>query len=89
MDSTPPDVVDRSVKRVQEMILARFPDTRFRLEPGGHDDIWHLSVYAPERTIPLPVEVTEFLNQVWREHKITLITAMYSMAHYPEDHGES
>ena len=80
-----PDPLNDSVQRVQELIRARFPDTSFRLEPGGHADIYHLSVYAPEGHLPLPIEVTEYLNQVWREHKITLITTIYSMAHHPKE----
>lgn len=74
--------MQESVQRVQEMILAKFPETRFKLESGGHEGIYHLSVYTPEGTLPLPREVTEYLNQVWREHKITLITTVYSMEHF-------
>jgi len=76
------DPLEASVQRAQELILAKFPDTRFKLESGGHEGIYHLSVYTPEGTMQLPLEVTEFLNQVWREHKLTLITTVYSMAHY-------
>ena len=75
-----PDALHDSVQRVQQMILAQFPDTRFRLESGGHEGIWHLSIYTPEGNIRLPPEVTEYLNQVWREHKITLISTVFSMA---------
>ena len=82
------DPLQESVQHVQELVLARFPETRFRLEPGGHEGIYHLSVYTPEGTLQLPLEVTEFLNQVWREHKITLITTVYSLAHYPGPHPD-
>jgi len=78
-----PDPLEESVQRAQELILAKFPDTRFKLEPGGHEGIYHLSVYNSEGKLQLPLEVTEYLNQVWREHKITLITTVYSMMHYP------
>lgn len=72
------------------MILAKFPDTKFKLEPGGHEGIYHLSVYNAENRLQLPLEVTEFLNQVWREHKLTLITTVYSMDHFspPPAQGE-
>lgn len=80
-----PDPLEESVQKAQELILAKFPDTRFKLEPGGHEGIYHLSVYNFENRLQLPLEVTEYLNQVWREHKITLITTVYSMEHYGAD----
>ena len=79
------DPLEESVQRAQDLILAKFPDTRFKIEPGGHEGIYHLSVYASESKLQLPLEVTEFLNQVWREHKLTLITTVYSMEHYGPD----
>ncbi len=76
------DPLGESVERVQEMILAGHPDSKFKLEPGGTDGIYHLSIYSPEGAARLSLDVTEYLNQVWRDHKITLITSVYSMEHY-------
>lgn len=77
------DSLEESVQRTKEMILAKFPETKFKLESGGHEGIYHLSVYNAENKLQLPREVMEYLNQVWREHKLTLITTVYSMEHYP------
>ena len=74
--------LDSSVERAKELILAKHPDTKFKLEAGGHEGIYHLSIYSSEGRLALPIEVTEYLNQVWREHKLTLITTVYSMEHY-------
>ena len=64
--------------------MAECPGAKFRLEPGGHEDIWHLSVYGPDDNLRLPLTATEYLNQVWREHKITIITTVYHLDNLPE-----
>lgn len=71
--------------RYQAEILARFPDTKFKLEPTDKEDIWHFSVYTSEQHIQMPRDFMEGLNTIWREHKLSIITMVYPISLYTEE----
>ena len=79
------DFVRERVSHLQELIHARFPETKFKLEPSADETIWHFSVYTPEGRLPLPLEVTDELNRIWREQRISIITTIYSMSVFEEN----
>ena len=78
------DLVQQHVAHLQGLILAQFPDTKFKLEPSEHEDIWHFSVYTPEGAIRMPPEVLQQMMGIWHEQKITIITTVYPMALFAE-----
>ena len=78
------ELVRERIARVQEQLLAKFPQARFRLEPGEDTAIWHFSIYAEEGRLFLPMEVTQELNQMWMEHHTSIITTVYSLSAYQE-----
>lgn len=79
------DLVRAQVAQLQAMILAKFPDTKFKLEPSDKEDIWHFAVYTPEGRMHIPLEVTDNLNKLWRERRISIITTVYPLALYQEE----
>ena len=79
------DALRARVEGLQAAILVRFPETRFKLQVGDQEDIWHLSVYTPDGKIQIPREVTNGLNQIWQDHKISIITVVYPMFLYEEE----
>ncbi|MBI2886387.1 MAG: hypothetical protein HYY02_04170 [Chloroflexi bacterium] len=79
------DTVREQLARYQSAILAHYPDTRFKLEPTEQEDIWHFSVYTSEKHLQMPRDFMEGLNAIWREHKLSIVTTVYSLAAYRED----
>lgn len=78
------DLVRQRVAQIQEILTAALPEAKFRLEQGQDATIWHFSIYAGEGRLFLPLEVTQELNRMWLEHKISVITTVYSIQAYQE-----
>jgi len=79
------DLLTEWMPRIQANLLAHFPESKFKLEQGEKPDLWHFSIYTETGRIQIPLEVTNDLNQIWREHHMSIVTVVYPLSLYEED----
>ncbi len=78
-------VVREGVATAEKFLIEKFPDAKCRLEPGDDPAMWHFSIYAESGRVFLPLEVTQELNRLWMEHKVSIITTIYPLNSYQEN----
>lgn len=79
------DAAQRELERFEGMILEQMPDARFKLEPSDQEGIWHLSIFTPDGKLQMPARAAWQLNQIWREHKLSIVTTIYPASLYQEE----
>jgi hypothetical protein len=73
------------IEQLQQTILQTYPEAKFRFSGSEHGDIYHLAIYHGGGTLQMPVNVARELNLIWQNHRLTVITTVYPMAHYKEN----
>ena len=87
-DASVSAIVYDHIEHVQEALIATFPEAKFHVEATDDPTIWHFAIYAENGRLFLPMEATQELNQMWVEHKISVITTIYPATAYKEhSHG--
>ena len=79
------DLLGERMPQIQANLLAQFPEAKFKLGKGDQEGIWHFSIYTETGRIQIPLEVTNDLNQIWRDHRVSIVTVVYPLSLYEEE----
>lgn len=73
------------MEELKGLILGGLPEAKFKIEPGSQNDLWHLYIYTPKGNLQIPQEIASYLDSIWREQRVTVVTVMYPLSMYEED----
>lgn len=73
------------LEELKGLVLEKSPKVKFKVKPSSQKDLWHLYIYTPEGNLQMPPEVMRYLDSIWREQRITVVTVIYPLSMYEEE----
>lgn len=78
-----PEIVE-IVRELEQEILEFEPEARFRLTPGSEAQFLDFTIFTPAGRMAMPANIMGRLDDVYRSHRVYIITVVYPLALYTE-----
>lgn len=72
------------VSELEQEILELEPEARFRLTSGTEPQFLDFTVFTPTGRMALPANIMGRLDDVYRSHRVYIITVVYPLTLYTE-----